>query len=92
MKHEFFKLIDSEFLDADQVEGTPPETLETAGCTGSCQSFDDDGLPDCEECYDFKKYNYDKWAEKHCNIIALCIGAAFFFFLIFALIVWVKTS
>ena len=28
------------------------ETLETAGCTGGCESFKD-GLPNCEECSQF---------------------------------------
>lgn len=41
------RLLDSQ--RADRSPGCPEETLESAGCTGSCQSFKD-GLPNCEDC------------------------------------------
>jgi len=36
--------------EKDVTPGTPDETLETAGCTGGCEYYDSDGLPDCGRC------------------------------------------
>jgi len=35
-----------------RTEGTPEETIESAGCTGGCEAYKD-GLPDCEKCSQF---------------------------------------
>jgi len=37
-----------------RVKGVPEETLETAGCTGSCQFFTVEGFPDCKKCEQFQ--------------------------------------
>ena len=36
--------------EIDRSPGTPEETLESAGCTGGCEVYDKDGLPDCGRC------------------------------------------
>jgi len=43
-----------ELMRAEFTPGMPEETLETAGCTGGCESYKD-GLPDCERCSQFKE-------------------------------------
>ena len=35
-----------------------PETLESAGCTGGCEAYDEDGLPDCSKCSQGKKVKF----------------------------------
>ena len=44
----------------DRVDGTPEETLESAGCTGGCPTYPgapktEDGYPDCTKCPGFNK-------------------------------------
>jgi hypothetical protein len=41
-------------LNADLDENYVPETLESAGCTGSCEVIKD-GMPDCSRCSQGKK-------------------------------------
>jgi hypothetical protein len=48
---------DTVFLTNENVDAIAKytyneETLETAGCTGGCESFKD-GLPECEKCSQF---------------------------------------
>jgi len=52
MEEKFAKLLEN--ARADRSPGYVEETLESAGCTGQCESFKD-GLPDCERC--------SQWAE-----------------------------
>lgn len=44
------KITLNEIQRADKTPGTPEETLETAGCTGGCEAYDEKGLPDCSRC------------------------------------------
>ncbi len=38
-------------------KGCSKETIKTTGCTGNCQNFTKNNLPDCENCHQFKKEN-----------------------------------
>lgn len=53
----FRKFMDLDKFDAliERSSGTPPETLESAGCTGQCPTYPgapktEDGFPDCSKC------------------------------------------
>ena len=49
-RHPEWFTVDTINSEKDTTPGCPEETIETAGCTGSCEKIDENDMPVCEEC------------------------------------------